>query len=131
MKSTGRSLKPVLGITLVLALLFGLFLPSLVVLEFHMNRAEIIRTKCVQRALPEERNCCKGSCHLKKELKKVEASTEDEPQAPRIESVELLATLPSVCAIGIRPVMERTYPGVIAQASSGHCPAVDHIPWLG
>ena len=56
MKSTGRSLKPVLGITLVLALLFGLFLPSLVVLEFHMNRAEIIRTKCVQRALPEERD---------------------------------------------------------------------------
>lgn len=79
------TIKPFAGVVLGCALLLGTFLPSLVVLRFQLHREEISRTKCVQRALPEERNCCKGSCHLKNELKKVERSAQGEHEGPRIE----------------------------------------------
>ncbi len=111
------------------ALLFGTFLPSLVVVQFQLNRAEIIRTKCVQRDRPIERNCCKGKCHLKKELKKAEGSTKGDRQAPRFEPLELIAAMPVEHRVQVRVVSAFAYPRVAMHDISGHRAPPDHVPW--
>lgn len=125
--TTKRCASVVLG----LSLLFGTFLPSLVLLDFQWNRAEIIRDKCVQRSLPEEKNCCKGSCHLKKELEKVERSTEGEQHGPRIEVRAEPAIVLSLTAFKIVfTAAERTFEqeGRV-NASIGYPSITEPVPW--
>jgi NurA-like 5'-3' nuclease len=54
---------------------------------FKINQNEIIKTLCVQRKLPF--NSCKGSCELKKNLKKLDAN-EKEMQNNLKEKIELI-----------------------------------------
>ncbi|MCB9182973.1 MAG: hypothetical protein H6591_03570 [Flavobacteriales bacterium] len=120
-----------MSLSLILAFLFGLLLPSAILLHFQVNRAEIARTRCVERFKPMEKNCCKGSCHLRKELKKAAPEGSKDPSAPRIETLELVA-LPPCKTIALVPrVAEMRFPPVRAALHSGHRDAVDHVPWLG
>lgn len=117
--------------TLVLALLFGLLLPSAILLHFQVNRTEITRTRCVERFKPIEKNCCKGSCHLRKELKKAAPEGSKDPSAPRIETLELVALPPSKAVALVPRVAELRFPEVRVALHRGHRDAVDHVPWLG
>lgn len=121
----------VASVLLGCTLLFGAFLPSLVVLQFQLNREEIIRTRCVQRALPEESNCCKGSCHLKKELKRVERSTEGEQQGPRIEvRVEPAIALANHFNDIVFLVAERSFAHEDRVSTDVGYPSItDPVPW--
>ncbi len=108
-----------------------MLLPSWVLLDFHLHRAEIIRTKCVERAKPIEKNCCKGSCHLKKELKKASGEQEKAPTEPRFERTEVNALSPVQTRMALLPTEARNFPLLIARERKGHTLSVDHVPWLG
>lgn len=118
-----------MGVLLGAALLFGTFLPSLVLLDFELHRSEIIRTKCVQRDRPMEQNCCQGKCHLNKELKKASGASGNERPAPRIQTEELLALAPGTVHVLVRTATTRVFAVQGSAMAPGHRPAVDHVPW--
>jgi hypothetical protein len=113
------------------SLLFGLLLPSAVVVHFHVKRAEIIATQCVERAKPVERNCCKGSCQLKKELKKASAATDAPTAPPRIEPYLPIAVLPAAEVSRTTAVHTVTQPLYSVALCEGHRSSLEHVPWRG
>jgi hypothetical protein len=122
----------VASVVLGCALLFGAFLPSLVVLQFQLNREEIIRTRCVQRFRPMEQNSCKGRCHLQKQLQEQEATREKDPNAPpRIE----LRTDPAIAlqdrALTFEiPVVDLSFAGGTGSgACAGYVLTAEPVPW--
>lgn len=116
---------------LVAALLFGLALPSLVLLMFRLNQAEIVRTQCVERFKPAKENCCQGSCQLKKKLDRAAGEQDNAPMTPRTEAFEMLALSPMAGAIHALPGDPRIFPGLREGTVRGHHPAVEHVPWVG
>jgi len=63
-------LKIALNIFLALVFLYQTLVTSVIYLSFEINRAEIAKTLCEKKDEPG--NCCKGSCHLKKQLQEEE-----------------------------------------------------------
>lgn len=61
-----------ISISILTSLLVCQFAKLIVVINFELNKISISKTKCVQRF--KKNNTCKGSCHLKKQLKKTEDS---------------------------------------------------------
>jgi len=118
------------GVVLVLAMLFGIALPTAVLVNFTLNRAEITLTKCVERFKPIEKNSCKGSCHLKKEMKKAAGEEGDAPAAPRLETVEIIALPPTERTEAFAQATVASYPLLRESVLLGHRASVDHVPWL-
>lgn len=51
-------------------IIFQSFSKIFILINFQLNREYISKNLCVQKKF--KNNCCKGSCHLKKELKEEE-----------------------------------------------------------
>lgn len=60
----------IVSIFLLLSILISQSAKLVVFVNFEINKNTIAKTKCVQRF--KKKNTCKGSCHLKKQLKKAE-----------------------------------------------------------
>ena len=61
-----------------------------VLLNFQLDRARIAKVLCVQRAVPEETRTCHGECHLRDQLKPLQA---DDPQQAPVET-NMLSLIP-------------------------------------
>ncbi|MEZ4757570.1 MAG: hypothetical protein R2817_12145 [Flavobacteriales bacterium] len=131
MRRTQRPIRVLLSLWLVSSLLFGLLLPSAVVVHFQVKRAEIIATRCVERAKPIERNCCKGSCQLKRELKKASAATDTPTAPPRLEPYAPVAFLPLTAVQWIHVVHTTAQPPFRVALCEGYPIATEHVPWQG
>jgi len=72
----------------LVALLFAVVLlaPSIVLLEFHLDRARIERELCVQRESIEDMRTCHGECQLSKRFKALEQEAEAGFPAERIQT---------------------------------------------
>lgn len=68
----------IIGVLVVL--LFNLFTPSGIWLNFKINQSFIAKNLCVKKEI--ENNTCKGKCHLKKELEKVQKQETHQNQEP-------------------------------------------------
>lgn len=51
-------------------IIFQSFSTILILINFQLNKEYISKNLCVQKEVKD--NCCKGSCHLKKQLKEEE-----------------------------------------------------------
>lgn len=60
---------------------------TLILVNFELNREEIAKTLCVKKEEPK--NCCQGSCHLKKQLQ----AEEKKEQAP-LNTVKIVKQFP-------------------------------------
>ncbi len=58
----------IVAIFLILAILTESVSRSIIVIDFELNRDYFAKELCVKKDIPD--NCCKGSCALKKELKR-------------------------------------------------------------
>jgi hypothetical protein len=61
---------------LLLVLVVYLVLPVIPIVDYLINKDYIAKNLCVNRDKPK--SCCKGKCHLVKQLKKTSANTENE-----------------------------------------------------
>jgi hypothetical protein len=61
------NLKHVFIILTIAGILLQTFSKGIVFIHFNLNRAYIAQNLCVKKDQAD--NCCKGSCHLKKQLK--------------------------------------------------------------
>jgi hypothetical protein len=114
-----------------LAMTYGLMVlaPALVLVQFHLDRAEIIRTLCVERTKPVEKNCCKGSCQLTKRLEAATSDTSGSEAPPRVELVEVIAIVDrSDSSIGQMSSM-RFFPLTEAHLEKGVRTVPDPVPW--
>jgi hypothetical protein len=103
--------------------------PALVIAQFHLNRAEIIRTLCVERTKPVEMNCCKGSCQLTKRLEAATSDTSGSEAPPRVELVEVIAIVDrSDSSIGQMSSV-RFFPPTEAHLEKGVRTVPDPVPW--
>jgi hypothetical protein len=119
------------GAVIAGAVVWAIVLPSLVLLNFHLHRAEIVRNKCVERYKPVEQNTCKGACHLKKQLARAADPVQKERPAPRVEPLQIEALPPNDLRVGASSPFERAYPAVTGALRKGHPVAPDHVPWMG
>jgi hypothetical protein len=67
---------------LILVMSLPLMLTAFVMVRFELERDRIIQEECVQRFKPVEQNCCKGQCHLEKQLRVTEDARADVPAPP-------------------------------------------------
>lgn len=108
---------------------FMIAAPALVLLQFHADRSEIIRTLCVERSKPVEMNGCKGSCQLSKRLEAARTDGDGQEAPPRVELVEVLAVLNG------RPVAfaidrsHRGFPITRSELADGVRALPDPVPW--
>jgi hypothetical protein len=71
-------LKTSIHILLIALFLTQAFSTTLILVNFTLNRKEIAKTLCVKK--DEPKNCCQGSCHLKKQLQ-AEEKKEQSPSS--------------------------------------------------
>ena len=117
---------------LIAVMSLPLVMTAVVMVRFQWERERIINEVCVQRDRPVEQNCCKGSCHLKKELEEQEGP-ERSPQAPhRIElRAEPAILLQPGVVVPDRSVMERSYGHEMeALVLNGHRSIDEPVPWV-
>lgn len=118
-------------VALVLAMAYGLMVtaPAWVLLQFHLNRVEIIRTLCVERTKPLEKNCCKGSCQLTKRLNAATTEPSGSEAPPRLEWVEVIAIVDkSDSAFELVPTVG-SLPPAEAHLEKGVRTLPDPVPW--
>ncbi len=110
---------------LIAVISLPLIMTVFVFVHFHLDRERIIKEVCVERFKPVEENCCKGSCHLEKQLKEPEGQEQGPKAPPRFEvrvepaiivgqhscDLFLLAT-DRVFAIDRRAVVSVGYPAI-------------------
>ncbi len=74
-----RSLKQVISILIVIVFLMPSISRLCIMVDFNIHRDYIARVLCINKDKPQ--SSCNGKCHLKKQLKKVsESSEEDKPK---------------------------------------------------
>lgn len=116
---------------LLLATSLPLVVTGFVLVRFQLERDRIIREVCVQRDRPIEKNCCKGSCQLEKQLKEQEGQEPGSSVPPRIE----LRVEPAVLCGPMRATLclaasVRLFGGDPASPTrAGHPALADHVPW--
>lgn len=115
------------GLCMVYALMVAA--PALVIAQFHLNRAEIIRTLCVERTKPVEKNCCKGSCQLTKRLEATQAEEPGQGAPPRIELVEVIAIVDGVPTDIPTSAAARSLPALYGDLPEGVNTVPDPVPW--
>ncbi|MBK9284231.1 MAG: hypothetical protein IPM51_07895 [Sphingobacteriaceae bacterium] len=82
-------MKIILTQLLLFAFVMQLGLRVYVIAKFELNKAYIVENLCEQK--DEEENCCMGSCHLTKELAKVEEKadpSDSKNNEPKVEKTE-------------------------------------------
>ena len=109
--------------------LLYMLLPSLVVLQFHLDRARIEREICVMRDAEPGRNTCHGNCYLMKQLRKAEGQAEHpfEHMEWRSEPAVLLDQAAPELIPPVVPVLHRT-DRMEALPSGWHRP-IEPVPW--
>jgi hypothetical protein len=115
----------------LVALLFAvvLLVPSIVLLEFHVDRARIERELCVQREMMEDMRTCHGECQLSKRFKALEQEAEAGFPAERIQvKYEPLTDLAPLAASFIAEVTDFNLPGTPVLYADGHGRGVEHVP---
>ena len=121
----------VLASLLIAAASLPFLMTAFVLVRFHVERERIIKEVCAQRSRPVEQNCCKGSCHLEKQLKDREGQKQSVPLPLRLELREEPAV--AMNAREFRMVLaaaERLFGGdPVATARSGHPSIADPVPW--
>lgn len=109
----------------------ALLAPAIVFVNFFLQRDSIIKELCVERAKPLEQNCCKGSCHLKKELKKAGGEQDPSPNTPpRTRTVEIIALLPEPVPTTCPGCNIMDFPTGTHRQLTGYRATLDHVPWL-
>ncbi len=106
-----------LAVLLITAMAMPMGLTAYVLVQFQLERDRIIKEVCVQRDRPLERNCCKGMCHLRKQLKAQEGEEHGPRSLPRIE----LREEPAV------PVADRTVPLALRASERSFGPRPDPV----
>ncbi len=115
---------------LIAAMALPFALTGLVLTRFHLERERIIREACVQRFLPVEQNCCRGTCQLEKRLQEHGLGERQAP-TPRIElrveqaivhALRAWVIVPEVYARGFAP--ERG-----DHLAAGHPSPIEPVPW--
>ncbi len=81
-------MKQIVTILLATLILLQPFSKVWIYVSFKINQERIAKTLCVQKEI--KNNCCKGKCHLEKQLK--EADTQEQKQIPTLlkEKLEVL-----------------------------------------
>ncbi len=105
--------------------------PVVILVEFHVHRASIIKELCVQQDVVEAMRTCHGECQLSKRFKVLEHNAEQEFPGDRIES----RFEPKVPVVEERPacVEDRSatpYPELIVQPLDRSIPACEPVPWI-
>lgn len=120
-----RILSSVLGVLFVAAVIA----PSLVLLQFQVDRARIERELCVQRDLMEGMRTCHGECQLSKRFKALEAEAEAGFPAERVQvRYEPVVDLQSPTTTILMPVIDRVMPDPEFLLSEGFGKRVEHVP---
>jgi len=115
----------------VVGLLFAVMLlaPSIVLLQFQVDRARIERELCVQRDLIEGMRTCHGECQLSKRFKALEAEAEAGFPAERVQvRYEPVVDLQSPTTTILMPVIDRVMPDPEFLLSEGFGKRVEHVP---
>lgn len=124
-------MRRLLAYLLIIATSLPLLLTAFVLVRFQVERDRIIQERCVERFKPIEQNCCKGSCHLEKQLKEQEGLEQGVPVAPRLE----LRVEPAVVGEPgdfdmVLAAAERLFGGeTVVTARAGHPSIADPVPW--
>lgn len=71
------------SVFLLTAILGGQWLHTGILMNFIAQQDLIAKTLCIQK--DDAGNSCKGTCHLRKQLKETEQQQEDLPQLPKEE----------------------------------------------
>ena len=120
-----RALAPLVGFLFIVVLLA----PSLVLLQFQVDRARIERELCVQRDRMEGMRTCHGECQLSKRFKALEAEAEEGFPAERVQVryEPIVDALPSLANIVV-PVSDRELPDPVYHLAEGFGSCVEHVP---
>ena len=118
-----------LSILVSISLMLGLLMPSLILLRFHVQRAEIVRTQCVQRAKPVAENTCQGRCHLKKKLAESKRSGGEQQAPPRFSTSEWQGVMPIATQLPLPTPLPLRFAGVDRPVLRGHPTLADPVPW--
>jgi hypothetical protein len=120
-----RVLAPLVGFVFAAMLLA----PSLVLLQFQVDRARIERELCVQRDLMEGMRTCHGECQLSKRFQALEAQAEagfpTERVQVRYEPVVDPAPLPRTIIVRSE---DREMPEPVFLLAEGFGKRVEHVP---
>jgi len=116
----------VLVLSLFTAMLFA---PFVVLLEFHLHRAQIEKELCVQRDVVEAMRTCHGECQLSKRFRALESESTQELPVERIQ-VRLEPQVPvgAVQPVLLLPATERNFPHMPAAIRTGFFRSDDHVP---
>ena len=79
-------MKKFLSIFLLIAIAFNVFSKAIVWANYEINKSEITRKYCENKAKPKLQ--CDGKCHLKKQLKEEEKKEKNEGSNESKEKVE-------------------------------------------
>jgi hypothetical protein len=71
------------SITIILIMGLALIIPVCILVHFQLDRERIANELCVQRAVTEETRTCHGECHLRDQLRSLQA---DDPQQAPVET---------------------------------------------
>lgn len=120
-----RVLAPFVGFLFAVVLLA----PTLVLLQFQVDRARIERELCVQRDLMEDMRTCHGECQLSKRFKALEAEAEAGFPAERVQVryEPVVDVLPSY-APRVVTLSDRDLPDPVFQLAEGFSSSVEHVP---
>jgi hypothetical protein len=129
--SVHHSLRYSTIIAAALGMVYALMIaaPALVITRFHLDRAEIIRTLCVERMMPVEKNCCKGSCQLTKRLEATRAESNGQEAPPRLELVEVIAIVDGAAQGVPNSASARSFPILRGALQDGVNTVPDPVPW--
>lgn len=95
-------MKKIVTILLAILILLQPFSKVSVYISFKINQDRIANTLCVQKEI--KNNCCKGKCHLIKELKKVDEQQQKQIPPSLKEKLEVLycQSFPKISLLNVR-----------------------------
>ena len=68
----------VVSLVLLLVMAAYLIIPVIPVIDYLLNKDYIAKNLCINKDKPK--SCCKGKCHMVKQLQKTNQNTEKEPK---------------------------------------------------
>jgi hypothetical protein len=117
------------SITIILIMGLTLIIPMCVLVHFQLDRDRIAKELCVQREVAEETRTCHGECHLRDQLKPLQA---DEPQQAPVET-NVLSLIP-VFMPGdpyrpfFSPTSEKDFGMLRITLAEGHYGTIEQVP---
>lgn len=119
------------SVTVVLVLIIALMMaPTVVLIEFTLDRERIARELCVQREVVEEMRTCHGECQLSKRLRALEHAADAPFPMERIElRFEPLVPLDGALTLDLPIASARAFPNCAAALLVRTLPVPDGVPW--